>query len=80
MLGKDTLSLFVDDGLQVGRYRWIKVDKVEGMKRYGDIQAALEEDKAACLEGAWDQVSRTMHHLQDPGFGPLHGRHLHMRS
>ena len=50
MLGKDTLSLFVDDGLQVGRYRWIKVDKVEGMRRYGDIQAALEEDKAACLK------------------------------
>ena len=50
MLGKDTLSLFVDDGLQVGRYKWIKVDKVEGMRRYGDIQAALEEDKAACLK------------------------------
>jgi hypothetical protein len=50
VLGKDTLSLFVDDGLQVGRYRWIKVDKVEGMRRYGDVQAALEEDKAACLE------------------------------
>ena len=47
---RDTLSLFVDDGLQVGRYRWIKVDKVEGMRRYGDIQAALEEDKAACLK------------------------------
>ena len=50
VLGKDTLSLFVDDGLQVGRYRWIKVDKVEGMRRYGDIHAALEEDKAACLK------------------------------
>ena len=29
---------------------------------------------------AWDQLSRTMHHLQGPGFGPLRGRHLHMRS
>ena len=33
--GTSRLTLFVDDGLQVGRYRWIKVDKVEGMRRYG---------------------------------------------
>ena len=50
VLGKDTLSLFVDDGLQVGRHRWIGEDKVKEMERYGDIYAALREDKAACLK------------------------------
>ena len=46
MLDKDTLGLFVDDGLQVGKFRKVNSEKLDVLKPFGNVEKVLEEDKA----------------------------------
>ena len=53
VLDKDTLGLFVDDGLIVGRFRYVGRDKLDMLMPFGDVEAVLEEDKAI-----WEREGR----------------------
>ena len=44
VLRKDTLALFCDDGLQIGRKRKLGQKVVRSMEKYGDVVEAMGED------------------------------------
>ena len=55
VLDKDTLGLFVDDGLQVGRFRKVSSEKLDMLQPYGDVEAVLKEDEDIWKrEGKWN--------------------------
>ena len=56
VLDKDTLGLFVDDGLQVGQFRRVSSEKLDMLQPYGNVRDVLEEDKVMWKKGGeWDR-------------------------
>ena len=60
ILDKDCLALFVDDGLQIGRFRWIDGEKLKKMGKFGDIEKVLREDVDQWDkgQGPWEGATR----------------------
>ena len=67
VLRRDTLALFCDDGLQVGRRRQIGEKVVRSMERFGDLVGAMVEDMGGPEHGVESRDRCATYNAQDTG-------------